>query len=84
MVVIQQNLLAVAEIVGLEAADYLWAFSQAVTHGVHGGAIFDVLILRAAMLARGEVLITLNGRHFERLGAAAGIRIESPAGAPPA
>lgn len=50
-------------------ASYLRAAERCRDLSLQGGAIYDTLIAEAALQAGATVLVTLNPRHFRRLGA---------------
>ena len=56
------------EKVALEVNDYDAAIDRMVTLNLPGGGIFDALIAQAAVKASVDVLLTLNPKHFVRLG----------------
>ena len=55
-------------VVPLEPALYVRATQRLGTLGVGGGAIYDALIAEASLSAGAEQLVTLNAKHFVRLG----------------
>lgn len=56
------------ETVVLEQADYQAAIAQMTALDLLGGGIFDALIAQAALKSSAERLLTLNPKHFTRLG----------------
>jgi predicted nucleic acid-binding protein len=50
-------------------ADYLDAMTRCRDLGLQGGAIYDTLIAQATLRAEAGALVTLNAKHFVRLGA---------------
>ncbi len=48
--------------------DYDAAIDRMVALNLPGGGIFDALIAQAALKASVDVLLTLNPKHFVRLG----------------
>jgi predicted nucleic acid-binding protein len=56
------------EKVALEVNDYDAAIDRMVALNLPGGGIFDALIAQAAVKASVDVLLTLNPKHFVRLG----------------
>jgi predicted nucleic acid-binding protein len=56
------------EKVWLDAADYDAAIDRMVGLNLPGGGIFDALIAQAALKANVDILLTLNSKHFVRLG----------------
>ena len=56
------------EKVALEVSDYDAAIDRMTLLNLPGGGIFDALIAQAAVKASVDVLLTLNPKHFVRLG----------------
>nr|WP_155749315.1 PIN domain-containing protein [Scytonema sp. UIC 10036] len=56
------------EFVPLLVEDYQAAIAQMVSLNLPGGGIFDALIAQAAIKANVDKLLTLNPKHFNRLG----------------
>jgi predicted nucleic acid-binding protein len=54
--------------VPLEQTDYQIAIAQMTALNLPGGGIFDALIAQAALKSSAERLLTLNPKHFSRLG----------------
>lgn len=52
----------------LSSADYLAAVARCRELGLQGGAIYDTLIAEAAVKAGATQVVTLNAKHFVRLG----------------
>lgn len=52
----------------LGEADYLDAMTRCRDLGLQGGAVYDTLIAQAAVRAGVTGLVTLNAKHFVRLG----------------
>jgi len=52
----------------LSPADYLAAMGRCRDLGLQGGAIYGTLIAQAALQAGAAALVTLNAKHFRRLG----------------
>jgi hypothetical protein len=69
-------------IVALEARDGWRLLRERVTAGVAGGAIYDALILDAAIAAGADRIATLNAADFERL-RRPGVTVVSPLRRPP-
>jgi predicted nucleic acid-binding protein len=57
------------EAVPLDTADYRAVIAQMATLNLAGGGIFDAPIAQAALKAKADRILTLNPRHFSRLGA---------------
>ena len=64
------------EVVPLTAEDYMAAIDLMVQHQIPGGGIFDALIAQAAIKAEADVILTLNPKHFVRLGTAIAKRVQ--------
>lgn len=54
--------------VRLDALDYLTAIARVAQLGLSGGGIYDALHAQAALKVGADTLLTLNPRHFTRLG----------------
>ncbi len=77
---ITQRLSTTWTVLTLDTADYLAAIARCRQLGLGGGAIYDTLIAQAAAQAGAIALVTLNAKHFVRLGAdIAAIVIQPPA-----
>jgi predicted nucleic acid-binding protein len=66
------------EAVPLAFEDYQAAITQMVSLNLPGGGIYDALIAQAALKGNAEVLLTLNAKHFTRLGAAIASLVQIP------
>lgn len=55
-------------VVSLDQDDYWRAIRRMVDLDLPGGGIYDALHAQAALAADAEVILTLNARHFTRLG----------------
>ncbi|MBD2770872.1 PIN domain-containing protein [Iningainema tapete] len=66
------------EVIPLSVDDYLAVIAQIVALKLPGGGIFDALIAQAALKANADVLLTLNPRHFTRLGEAIAKIVQVP------
>lgn len=58
--------------------DYPAVIAQMVTLKLPGGGIYDALIAQAAVRGNAEVLLTLNAKHFTRLGDAIASLVQVP------
>ena len=58
------------EKVSLTAEDYQTTINLMVKLNIPGGAIYDALIAQAAIKSNVDILLTLNPKHFIRLGEA--------------
>jgi predicted nucleic acid-binding protein len=54
--------------VDLESADYLEVLKNVSQLNIKGGGIYDAIIAQAALKANVDILLTLNSKHFTRLG----------------
>jgi predicted nucleic acid-binding protein len=66
------------ELVSLGAEDYTAAIDLMVKNRIPGGGIFDALIAQAALKADVDVILTLNAKHFIRLGTAIAQKVQEP------
>lgn len=64
---IQLNVLDVCEVVSLSDKDYTAVIDHLSEEGIVGGATYDALILRAALKARADRVVTLNEKDFRRV-----------------
>ena len=55
-------------VLSLEPDDYLAAMTRCQDLGLQGGAVYDTLIAQVALRAEAVGLVTLNAKHFVRLG----------------
>lgn len=62
------DLLEYMEIVPLTSTDYLTAINQMKTLNLTGGGIYDSIIAQAALKTSVDAILTLNPKHFVRLG----------------
>lgn len=77
LALLEDTLSGVAEIVSLPP-EATWAFLTDLAHGeVAGGGTYDAFILRSVVAGGADRILTLNGRHFERL-APAGVEVVTP------
>ena len=51
----------------LDADDYFIAVERTARLGISGGAIYDALIVQAAVKSNAEQIVTFNERHFVRV-----------------
>ena len=54
--------------VSLNSDDYNWAIKRMANINLAGGSIYDALHARAALNSNADILLTLNKKHFLRLG----------------
>lgn len=64
---IASNIFNVLEVVFLSDTDYVQVIEYLSAHGIVGGATYDAIILRAAINANVDQIITLNGKDFCRV-----------------
>lgn len=76
--VVEKNLLEAFQVIGLSVEDYRRALRLVSEPGLRGAAIYDALILQAALRGKVSVIITWDKRDFTRL-AGGEIRVETPA-----
>ena len=72
---LRENVTARGEVVALTVQDYDDALDRAAGLGVTGGAVYDALILQAAIRAEVDRFVTLNGQDFRRIWPEAGDRL---------
>jgi predicted nucleic acid-binding protein len=72
------DLLSYLESVPLLASDYQKAIAAMRALSLAGGGIFDAVIAQAALQARVEQLLTLNPKHFTRLGDDIAVLVQVP------
>lgn len=75
---IQQDVLAVFEIVALTPADYAAVIEQLANRRMTGGIIYDALIMQAAIKAEAEQVLSLNRDDFVRIAPQWADRIVAP------
>ena len=75
---IRRNVLNTFEVVCLSDADYAQVIEHLSTSGITGGATYDALILRAAINANVDQVVTLNEKDFCRVYPALAGKIVSP------
>lgn len=56
------------ERIALTSTDYESVLESGVRLGIVGGGIYDALIARSAIVGNADRLLTLNAKHFIRLG----------------
>ena len=64
---IQQNIVDVFEVITLSEQDYMSVIKHLSELGIIGGVIYDALILKAAIKANVDCVITLNIDDFKRV-----------------
>jgi len=75
---VREDILNIAEISALSAADYKSIIRKLKDHGFSGGIVYDALICQAAVKAGVEMLLTLNSGDFRRLQMTGDINILEP------
>jgi predicted nucleic acid-binding protein len=75
---IQNNVLNRFEVIFLSDEDYVAVIDHLSDLGIIGGATYDALILRAAVKASADQIVTLNARDFHRIYPDLGDMIISP------
>jgi predicted nucleic acid-binding protein len=78
--VIAVNVLDTCEVVALSVADYVTLLDHLADQKIAGGAVYDALILHAALKSQVDQVITLNAQDFRRVYPALAGRIVSPLG----
>jgi len=64
---IQQNILDVFKVITLSEQDYMSVINHLSESGIIGGVIYDALILKAAIKANVDYVVTLNEKDFKRI-----------------
>jgi predicted nucleic acid-binding protein len=64
---IQQNILDVFEVITLSEQDYMSVINHLSESCIMGGVIYDALILKAAIKANVDYIVTLNEKDFKRV-----------------
>lgn len=64
---IGHDVLDILKVIPLSAADYRAAICELAKLGITGGATYDALIVRAAVKARADQILTLNPVDFVRV-----------------
>lgn len=63
---IKRNIVGAFQIVALSDQDYLQIVEHLSALGVVGGVVYDALILRSALNAQVDQVVTLNEKDFRR------------------
>lgn len=66
--------------VDLESNDYLEIIRNVARLNIIGGGIYDAIIAQAALKANVDTLLTLNSKHFTRLGENIAQLVRDPSG----
>ena len=64
---VEENVVKYFHVIALTAGDYVEVLRSVVARGVHGGATYDALILKAAEKAKVSRIFTFNLKHFEAI-----------------
>ncbi|MBM3181229.1 MAG: type II toxin-antitoxin system VapC family toxin [Chloroflexi bacterium] len=64
---IQHNVIQKFDVITLTSQDYTEVIELLAEIGIIGGATYDALILRAAAIAKVDLVVTLNERDFRRV-----------------
>jgi predicted nucleic acid-binding protein len=75
---IRTNILATCEIVALSVGDYMALLDHLAGLGIAGGAVYDAILLHAALKADVDQIVTLNESDFRRVYPAMAGKIVSP------
>ncbi len=75
---IQSNVLDACEVVILSAADYVALLTHLADRGIAGGAVYDGLLLQAALKAGADQVVTLNAYDFRRIYPTLAHKVVSP------
>jgi predicted nucleic acid-binding protein len=65
-------------LITLDETDYFRVLEEAVSAGISGGTVDDMIIARCALKAEAQTLYTWNLRHFNRFGEPIAGRIRQP------
>jgi predicted nucleic acid-binding protein len=66
---IEENVLKHFRIVTLSGSDYVELIREAASRGIQGGTTYDALLLRTAVKADANRILTLNLKHFHAVAA---------------
>jgi len=72
------NNLMFFNIIELDSNDYLKVIKKVSELKITGGGIYDALIAQAAVKAKVDILLTLNPKHFTRLGEPIASLVQDP------
>lgn len=73
---VHENLLREAHVIDLDASDYAAVLDRMADHGLTGGAVYDALVVQAALKADVDRLRTWNAADFRRVWPDAGARLD--------
>lgn len=77
-VLIRESIVPRAQVVTLDADDYLQVVERQASRALPGGSIYDALHVRAAEKAEVDLLVTFNPSDFHRVWPEGGERIRVP------
>lgn len=75
---VRANILGRARVVALSSEDHAQVIDALASDGLRAGVTYDALIVRAAVKAKVDRLVTHNARHFQRLTRKHAIKVLSP------
>jgi predicted nucleic acid-binding protein len=64
---VRENIKNIAKVVALSAEDYLIAIKRVTELGLTGGIVYDALIVRSAVKAKVDKILTFNTQDFLKL-----------------
>ena len=67
LTLIRREIIAHVRLIPLGEQDYLDLLDEAAGQNIRGGTVYDAIVLRAAMVAGVDRVLTLNLKHFERI-----------------
>ena len=73
-----KNNLNYFEFIDLDSNDYIKVIETVSQAEITGGGIYDALIAQAALKAKVDILLTLNPKHFTRLGEPIASLVQDP------
>ncbi len=67
---IEENILKYFTVVSLTGGDYAALLREAAVMRIHGGTIYDAVLLKCAVKSKAERIFTFNLRHFQNIASA--------------
>ncbi len=64
---VQHNFINAASVIGLAPDEYPSVIEALAREAITGGQTYDALIAQACVVARADLILTFNRRHFERV-----------------
>jgi predicted nucleic acid-binding protein len=64
---IEENVVKHFKVVSLAGSEYAALVREAALSNVHGGTIYDAVLLKCAMKSGADKIFTLNVRHFQNM-----------------